>query len=266
MQFYLDLPVTFPGGIKKTFDLIVPDGRSQRPPLLIWIHGGGWCGGEKRICNDFERFCWRGYAVLSIDYRFSQDAPFPAQLIDCRTAVRWARAHAAQYGYCADRLLVGGSSAGGHLAAMLGVTNGQAEYNVGPYLEYSSAVQAVVDEFGPADLEPKKLPVLNRELSVLLEDNPETARRASPARLVSGREPPFLILHGADDPSVPVEQSRNFAEALHKAGCTVRYYEVPGGAHGFDTPESYALLTNFVLEQLPAGPCSEGYVRSCPKS
>lgn len=252
MRFYLDIPIVFPGEIKRTFDLIVPDGLPQKPPLLIWIHGGGWCSGEKRVYNDFERFGWHGYAVLSIDYRFSQDAPFPAQLIDCKTAVRWARAHAVQYGYCADRLLVGGSSAGGHLASMLGVTNGQVEYDEGPYLEYSSAVQAVVDEFGPVDLSPDKNPALSGSLSALLGGNSENVRRASPMQLVSGKEPPFLILHGSADPCVPVAQSRAFAEVLHKAGCDVRYYEVPNGVHGFDTPESYSLLTKFVLEQLPA--------------
>ena len=251
MQFYLDIPIVFPGEIKRTFDLIVPDGQSQKPPLLIWIHGGGWCGGEKRIYNDFERFCWHGYAVLSIDYRFSQDAPFPAQLIDCKTAVRWARAHAAQYGYCADRLLVGGSSAGGHLAAMLGVTNGKTEYDKGPYLEYSSTVQAVVDEFGPVDLAPDRNPALRGSLSALLGGNSENIRLASPVQLVSGNEPPFLILHGSSDPCVPVAQSRVFAEILRKAGCDVLYYEVPSGGHGFDTPESCALLTKFVLDQLP---------------
>lgn len=255
MQFYLDIPVIFPGGIKKTFDLIVPDGRTSKPPLLIWIHGGGWCGGEKRIYNDFERFCWRGYAVLSIDYRFSQDAMFPAQLIDCKTAVRWARAHAAQYGYCADKILVGGSSAGGDLAAMLGVTNGQPEYDEGSYLEYSSAVQAVVDEFGPTNLDPDQIPVLRCDLSALLGGDTEKTRRASPARLVSGMEPPFLVLHGSADPCVPVAQSRSFAEILHKAGCDVQYYEIPGRDHGFDTTESYELLTKFVLEQLPIASC-----------
>lgn len=255
MQFYLDIPVTFPGEIKKTFDLIVPDGQDANPPLLIWIHGGGWCGGEKRIYNDFERFCWRGYAVLSIDYRFSQDAMFPAQLIDCKTAVRWGRAHAAQYGYCADRILVGGSSAGGHLAAMLGVTNGQAQYDEGPYLAYSSAVQAVVDEFGPADLNPDKLPALRRDLSVLLGGDEERTRQASPVQLVSGKEPSFLILHGSDDPCVPAAQSRAFAQVLHNAGCDVQYYEVPGGEHGFDTTESYEILTEFILKQLPIDSC-----------
>ena len=138
---------------------------------------------------------------------------------------------------------------------MLGVTNGQPEYDEGAYLEYSSAVQAVVDEFGPADLAPDKLPALRRDLSALLGGDAERTRRASPARLVSGREPPFLILHGSADPCVPAAQSRSFAKILRQAGCDVQYYEVPGGDHGFDTTESYELLTKFILEQLPINSC-----------
>ena len=251
MKFYLDIPVCLPGNIQKTYDLIVPEGNAAEIPLLVWIHGGGWCGGEKRICNEFERFSCRGYAVLSIDYRFSQQAPFPAQLIDCKTAIRWARANAGKYGYNAARIVVGGSSAGGHLAALLGVTNGQKDYDVGPYPAHSSDVQAVVDEFGPAELTPEKLPALKKELSALLGADPEAARRASPCFLVRGTEPPFLILHGTADDCVPIEQSRVLSAALKCAGSAAELLEIPGGGHGFDTREAYDTLTSFVLTQLP---------------
>lgn len=250
MQFYLDIPVLLPGGISKTYDLIVPEGEPSEIPLLVWIHGGGWCGGEKRVYNDFERFCYRGFAVLSIDYRLSQEAPFPAQLIDCKSAIRWARANAEKYGYCADRIVVGGSSAGGHLAALLGVTNAETCYDQGESLQYSSAVQAVVDEFGPVDLDTEKIPDLTRDLRALLLDDPELIRAASPTRLVTGQEPPFLIVHGTDDPLVPLEQSRVLAQTLRRAGSEVTYLEVPGGGHGFDTPEFYHTLTAFVCGQL----------------
>lgn len=251
MKFYLDIPITFAGGVQKTFDLIVPEGEPQKTPLLVWIHGGGWCGGEKRVYNDFERFTHRGYAVLSISYRFSQEAPFPAQLIDCKTAIRWARSHAEEYGYNAARIIAGGSSAGGHLAALLGVTNGERMYDVGPDLQFSSDVQAVVDEFGPADLTEEKLPALKTELQALLRGSAENVRLASPARLVRGAQPPFLILHGTADDCVPIEQSRAFAQALQKAGNEVELLEIPDGGHGFDTPEFYDCLTRFVQTQLP---------------
>lgn len=251
MKFFLDIPFSFPGNVQKTFDLIVPEGDPKRIPLLVWIHGGGWCGGEKRVYNDFERFSHRGYAVLSIEYRFSQEAPFPAQLIDCKTAIRWARAKAAEYGYNADRILVGGSSAGGHLAALLGVTNGNRTYDCGPYPEFSSEVQAVVDEFGPVDLTVEQIPDLERDLRALLLDDAEKIQAASPLRQVRGSEPPFLIFHGTADPLVPVAQSREFAKVLRQAGAQVQYLEVPGGEHGFDIQETYEALTQFVLTQLP---------------
>lgn len=251
MNFYLDIPISFPGNVQKTFDLIVPDGNPQNIPLLVWIHGGGWCGGEKRVYNDFERFTHRGYAVLSISYRFSQEAPFPAQLIDCKTAIRWARCHAGEYGYNAERILVGGSSAGGHLAALLGVTNGDRTYDSGPYLEFSSEVQAVVDEFGPANLTVEKLPALKMELQALLQDDAEKTHYASPSHLVRGGEPPFLILHGTADSCVPIEQSREFAKVLKQSGNAVQFLEIPSGGHGFDTREFYDILTQFVMTQLP---------------
>lgn len=249
MQFYLDIPISFPGEISKTYDLIVPDGMPSSIPLLIWIHGGGWCGGEKRVYNDFERFTHRGYAVLSVTYRLTQEAPFPAQLIDCKSAVRWARANAEQYGYCADRIVVGGSSAGGHLAALLGVTNNVSCFDQGENLQYSSAVQAVVDEFGPVDLEIEKIPGLTRDLQALLLDDPELIHRASPIRQITGNEPPYLIVHGTADPLVPPQQSQAFAQALRKAGVDVTYLEIPGGGHGFDTPEFYHTLTDFICHQ-----------------
>lgn len=248
MKFYLDLPVTFPGNVQRTYDLIVPDGDPATIPLLVWIHGGGWCGGEKRIYNEFERFSYRGFAVLSIDYRFSQDAPFPAQLIDCKSAIRWARAHATKYGYNATRIIVGGSSAGGHLAALLGVTNDTRKYDQGDNLEYRSDVQGVVDFFGPADLSSGLMPNLEKELNALLLQDPILIQQASPVSLISGDEPPFLILHGTSDPTVPVEQSRVLFKLLRDAGVDVSYCEVPGGEHGFDTIETYQSLTGFLLK------------------
>lgn len=247
MKFYMDIPVMLPGKAQKTYDLIVPEGDPRKIPLLVWIHGGAWCGGEKRVLNDFERFIYRGCAVLSVDYRFSQEAPFPAQLLDCKMAIRWARAHADEYGYNADRIVVGGNSAGGHLAALLGVTNGDRCYDQGEYLQHSSHVQAVVDAFGPADLLAEEMPDLAEALSMFVENDPRKIRDASPVQLVTGREPPFLIIHGSDDPLVPVEQSRRLYRRLKASGVDVDYHEIRGGGHGFDTPEFYRVLTEFIL-------------------
>ena len=252
MKYCIDMPFTFPGGITRYFDLIIPDGNPRDIPLLIWIHGGAWIGGEKRVHQEFERFLYRGFAVLSIDYRFAQEAPFPAQIIDCKTAVRWARAIAENFGYNADRIIVGGNSAGGHLAALMGVTNGVAEYDQGEHLDFSSDVQAVVDMFGPVNLVPEELPSLAEVLSTFLQDDPQKIRDASPIQRITGAEPPFLIMQGEKDPTVPLDQSVRFYEALRSAGVEAELCTVPGAGHGFDTLEAYTTLTDFILRQAPS--------------
>jgi len=249
MPYYLDLPIKLSDTITKSYDLIVPDiipdGNLSEKPLLVSIHGGAWRGGERRIFNSLERFIRRGFPMLNISYRFVQEAPFPAQLIDCKLAIRWARAHAKKYGYNANKIIVGGSSAGGHLAALLAMTNHDKRYDIGEYLEYSSAVQAVVDEFGPVDLLGDDIP----ELSALIGDTPESRREASPMHLITGNEPPFLIMHGTADQTVPYEQSVRFYEALKAAGVEVQFHTVPGGAHGYDDIDAYRVLTDFILSQ-----------------
>jgi len=250
MPYYLDMPIKLSDTITKHYDLIVPDifppdSNPAKNPLLVSIHGGAWRGGEKRIFNSLERFIRRGFAMLNISYRFVQEDPFPAQLIDCKLAIRWARAHAEQYGYNADKIIVGGASAGGHLAALLAMTNGDKRYDVGEYLEYSSDVQAVVDEFGPVDLLGDDIP----GLSALMGDTPEARREASPMHLITGNEPPFLIMHGTKDATVPYDQSVRFYEALKAAGVDVTFHTVPGGAHGYDDIDAYRVLTDFILSQ-----------------
>ena len=247
MAYYLDIPFTFPGGITKGFDLIVPPNlRKDCSTLLVWVHGGGWSSGDKRIQNEFHRFCYRGYPMLAIDYRFCQEALYPAQLIDCKSAIRWIRAHAAEYGIKADRIIVGGGSAGGHLAAMLGLTSNTRKYDVGENLEYSSAVDAVVDLWGPPDLTVgcEKWAAFNK----LFGADPELAKEASPLLFVHPDAPPFLICHGVCDGAVPVNDSRRLRAALEEVGVPVTYFEAPGAGHGFDHEEFYRLLTEFVIE------------------
>lgn len=252
MRFYLDIPILLPGNVEKQYDLILPDGTPENIPLLIWIHGGGWCGGEKRIYNEWERFTHRGYGVLSIAYRFTQEAPFPAQLTDCKLAVRWARANAEKYGYNAEKILVGGGSAGGHLAALLALTNDDPRYDVGEYLSFSSRVQGVLDAYGPTDLHLSRFPAdMHEDLLALHGNDPHTILEASPLFRVRQSVPPFLILHGTADPLVPLCHSRRLHEALRSAGADVTYLEIPGGGHGFDSPKSYAAITAFVEKNLP---------------
>jgi len=214
-------------------------------PLVIWVHGGGWKMGDKRQCAA-ARLVTDGYVVASVNYRLSQDAVFPAQIEDCKAAVRWLRAHAADYAIDPKRFAAWGSSAGGHLVALLGTTGKTTEFDVGKNLDVSSAVQVVVDFFGPSDLltmgkmgaatGPMDHDAANSPESQLLggpvQANAALARRASPTTYVQAGTPPFLIVHGDADPVVALGQSKLLDEKLRAAGNASTLYVVKGGGHG----------------------------------
>ena len=146
----LDVPYVTNGHPRQKLDIFVQASEVKNQPLIIYIHGGAFKTGSKKdgVPGDYLS---RGYAVASIDYRLSGDAVWPAQIEDCKAAVRWLRANAARYGIDPGRFAAWGASAGGHLAAMLGTTGGEKEFEVGENLDVSSRVQAVVDYFGPTD-------------------------------------------------------------------------------------------------------------------
>ena len=147
-----DLVYKTVNGAVLTLDLYCPEKFSGAVPVIIYIHGGGWRSGRKERCPAVA-LVQDGYAVASIDYRLTSTAPFPAQIEDCKAAVRWLRANAAKYNLDADRIGVWGMSAGGHLAALLGTSGGVPELEgSGDNMQYSSQVQAVCDVAGPADL------------------------------------------------------------------------------------------------------------------
>ncbi|MCP4589541.1 MAG: alpha/beta hydrolase, partial [bacterium] len=146
-----DLAYVSDGHERQKLDLYLPSERAERPaPVIIWVHGGAWRAGSKDRCPA-KRFVRLGYVVTSINYRLSQHAIFPAQIQDCKAAVRWLRAHAKQYNLDPRRFGVWGSSAGGHLVALLGTAGDVKEFDVGAHLDFSSRVQAVCDYFGPTD-------------------------------------------------------------------------------------------------------------------
>jgi acetyl esterase/lipase len=206
----------------------------------------------------------QGYAIASINYRLSQHAIFPAQIEDCKAAVRWLRAHAAHYRLDPQRFAAWGPSAGGHLAAMLGVSRNVREFEVGDNLGVSSRVQAVVDYFGPTDflqMDAHRTPdgmVHNTPDSPESElvggcilEVPERVARANPVSYVTPDAPPFLIVHGDADPLVPYHQSVLLAAALKGAGATVTFYTVKGGGHGgFSDEEVPRLTREFLAGQL----------------
>jgi acetyl esterase/lipase len=250
------------GGDHQKLDLYLP-GTGTNCPLIVWIHGGGWLAGSKEEPPGFG-FVRHGFALASINYRLSQDAIFPAQLIDCKAAIRWLRAHAAENGVDPERIGVWGASAGGHLVALLGTTGGIKEFDQGDNLGVSSRVQAVCDWFGPTDFMqltnyPSDLKhdapdsPESRLIGGLLAQNIEKAERANPIRYITKDDPPFLIMHGDKDPLVPWEQSQLLADALQKAGVQVAFHLVPGGGHGgaeFRKQEEVDRLFDFFVRNL----------------
>lgn len=243
-----DLAYVENGHARQKLDLYLPE-KAQGPlPLIIWIHGGGWQNGAKDGCPPARRdFLQRGYAVASLGYRLSGDAIFPAQVEDCKAGVRWLRAHAKEYSLDPDRFGVWGSSAGGHLVALLGTSGNERNFDVGPNLGVSSRVQAVCDYYGPTDLTQmdshavvgarlKHDDAKSPEACLLggpVQENKEKAARANPITYVSTNAlPPFLIVHGDADPVVPFHQSELLFDALKKAGAQVNLHRVTGAGHG----------------------------------
>jgi len=223
--------------IALTLDLYRPEEVSGLLPVIVCVHGGHWGAGGKERCPAVT-LAQDGYAVASIDYRRTTTAPFPAQIEDCKAAVRWLRANASTYHLDPDHIGVCGYSAGGHLAALLGTSGGVPELEgSGDNMEYSSRVQAVCDVAGPADLlamtnlGPKPTFAIEGLIGGPLEKNKAKAIAASPIHYVSKDDPPFLIVHGEADRVVPVEQSQRLYEELRKAGVNATLKILPVG-HG----------------------------------
>ena len=229
------------GDVALHLDLYLPDAEKSAP-LVVWIHGGGWRKGSKDRCP----FVWlndHGYAVASVQYRLTDKASFPAQIHDCKGAIRWLRANAEHYGYDAEKIGVAGISAGGHLVALLGTSGDvkELEGDVGGNLDESSRVQAVLDMCGPTDflLRLKHAPVaLDRTdspVALLLggptSEKKELARLASPAHHVSKDDPPLLIFHGTKDPLVHPRQSEHLRDYYQEIGLDVALELIPDGGH-----------------------------------
>lgn len=259
---YRDLPYVSNGHFRQKLDLYLPTG--ERPtPLIVWIHGGAFRLGDKQDKVPLE-YLDAGYAVASINYRLSQHALFPAQIEDCKAAVRWLRAHAQQHGLDPNRIAAWGESAGGHLAAMLGVTGHVGEFEVGEHLDQSSRLQAVVDYFGPTDflqMDAHRLPssMVHDEpdspeselVGGPIQENWEAVARANPITYVRPDAPPFLIVHGEVDPLVPHHQSELLGAALKESQVPVSLYTVIGAGHGgFTDPQVLEKTRAFLARHL----------------
>ena len=250
------------GHERNRLDLYLPEKAEGRLPLVVWIHGGAWQAGSKEGCPAVPLTA-KGYAVASINYRLSQHAVFPAQIEDCKAAIRWLRANAAKHHLDADRIGVWGASAGGHLVALLGTTGGVKDLEGSRgNLDQSSRVQCVVDWFGPSNLatmgkqaDKPGTPVA-RLIGGPVQENEEKARKASPLTYVGNDSAPFLIMHGDKDNTVPLNQSEMLAKALKKAGVEVTLQVVKGNGHGgpgFNSPESRKLIEDFFAKHLGKG-------------
>ncbi len=258
-----DIVFAKPDSHELKLNLFLPKA-GKNPPLVVFIHGGGWRNGSYKNC----RTTWLtdyGFAVASIGYRLSDKAKFPAQIHDCKAAVRWLRAHAKEYGYNAERIGVAGTSAGGHLALMLGVTGNMKELEgeVGGNANQSSRVQAVVDYFGPSDfvLRSTNQPVKTENpdspvrllLGVAARENTKLAKLASPAFHVTKDDAPLLIIHGDKDATVNLDQSKRIAEEYKKHGLNGTLEVVPNAGHGGKahfTPVYREKVADFLRAQL----------------
>lgn len=220
-------------------------------PCIIWIHGGSWC------CHDLTRtyrpgeeliatFVKRGYVIASIDYRLTDEANFPAQIEDCKCAIRFLRANASMYGIDENRIFAWGESAGGHLAELLGTTNGFDPFEGnGGYAEFSSKINGVCAWYAPSKLDELcenegDINLVQCLTRVDPRSNLELVKTVSPYYYINENTVPFLIMHGLDDTLVPIKQSELFVEKLQKVSNNkVEFIKVSNHGHGFFEQHEY---------------------------
>jgi acetyl esterase/lipase len=252
---------------RQTLDLALPlKRRNDKPlPVIAYIHGGAWRAGSKNGgLNRLHDFLKTGkYAGVSIGYRLSQQVKWPAQIHDCKAAIRWIKANAKKYGLDGDRIAVHGTSAGGHLVAMLGTSAGVETMDgaIGPHGEQSTRVQCVIDYYGPTnflrmnDFESRidHDAVDSPESQLIggaIQENKKQTLTADPISYVDKGDVPFLIMHGTKDMLVPYNQSVLLHNALQKAGVSSILLTVEGGGHGGGKgvlPERFRAFVEFHL-------------------
>jgi acetyl esterase/lipase len=270
---WLDIPYASQS-LAQRMDIYIPEKGSGPFPVIVAIHGGAWMICDKRDVQQLPMLQGlnRGYAVVSINYRLSHEAKFPAQIFDCKAAIRFIRANAEKYSIDPDRIIAWGGSAGGHLSALLGTSAGVSELedlSMGN-AEYSSEVQLVVDWFGPTEdflkmdeeLSASKNGVPDHSqpnspesllLGKMITEAPELVKFASPMTYIHKDIPAFLIQHGSLDQLVPVEQSINFAKKIEEiAGKEKVILEILNGSihadPAFESKENVERVFKFIDE------------------
>lgn len=258
------------GNQRQMLDLFLPKEQSEKPrPLLVYIHGGGWRGGSKE--GAFRRLQPlledSGFAGAAINYRLTNEASWPAQIHDCKAAIRWLKAHAGKYGYDPERIAVWGTSAGGHLVSMLGVTGDvpELEGKLGKHLDEKSSITCVVNYFGPSNLltmddYPSNIkhsaadsPEGKLVGGALLEKK-EVAVNASPVTHVSSKDVPMLLAHGTKDMLVPYQQSVELSKGLAKHKVDYIFLTMKEAGHGFRSKELTEKVREFLAHYLMGEP------------
>ncbi len=262
------------GNVRHDLDIYLPDSGKGRFPVIVYIHGGGWQNGNKNNVDPVVPIIEKGYALVSINYRLSGEAVYPAQINDCKAAIRWIRAHADTYNLNASRIGVIGSSAGAHLVALLGTSGDisshtvgnvtmDIEGNIGGNSGYSSRVQAVSDWYGPTDfLKMSDFPSNidhdapdspeSKLIGGSIQENPDKCALADPITFASHDDAPLLIIHGTADMTVPFNQSELLYQALEplfdSTGTEITLFPVDGAGHGFGSTmndETFTMMADF---------------------
>ena len=269
---------TIPGYRPMKLDLYLPSTPGAKP-LVIYVHGGGWTGGTQRLAGTFASWpdilaglSARGYVVASVSYRLSGEARFPAAIQDVKASIRWLRANAVKYNIDPSRVVLWGGSAGGQLVALAGTSCGVATLNPLPNEgsveagtvrggTASDCVQGVVDFYGISDLAAMDAAVpINAPLTTVGQYlgcqaalcAPGFVASASPITYVDAKDPPFLLIHGTKDRTVPYAQSQLLAAALKAKGVPVELMPIEGADHSFvmGSPEKNAAVNDQVLAKV----------------
>ncbi len=239
--------------------------KANNSPLLIYVHGGAWRAGSKADVP-ILKLLNHGFAIASVDYRLSTQAAFPAQIHDIKAAIRFLRAKAELYHLKTASIGIVGSSAGGHLAALVGVTNGHPalEGTVGQHLSQSSSVQCIISLYGASNLQTilsqstefgleMRVPALQLLLGGQPDQKTELAQLASPVAQLDRKDPPLLLIHGDADPQMPAAQSQEFEQAYKALKLPVDYLVMPESKHGgpeFYDSERTAIMAQFLQMHL----------------
>jgi acetyl esterase/lipase len=264
----LDVPYAATDNPRQRLDLYLPKGAATdaKLPLVVFIHGGGWQGGDKRAGLMLLPLVQsQQYALASVGYRLTGEAIWPAQIHDCKAAIRWLRANAVTYGIDPTRIGVAGSSAGGHLVCLLGTTGGvdALEGTIGEHDDVDSRVLCVVNQFGPTDFldidganEAAK-GMVAKLLGGRPADVPDVARAASPLAHVTKDDAPTICIHGTADQLVPYSQSTKLNRAYEEAGVECLMLTIPDGGHGgFRNPEVNVRTLQFLDKHLRGKPAT----------